>query len=249
MAKVLVTGASGRSGRHVIAALASRGHTICGLYRRAPGANRDILWRQADLSQPGTLTPLLDGFDAVLHLAAELRERSSMDAVNVDAVRRLVAASCQNGIRYFGCASSIVVYGSPRSRSVNEDTPRLDPSAPMSRQYYAEPYMLDYARTKTAGEIAIEAQAPEMVVDLYRPSVVMEEADLLAAADWSRPRKIFAAYRRTQFIMATDAAAAIVHLMERGLAAPPESRRVIEAYNIVDEEAGTYRSLFARAHR
>ena len=172
-----------------------------------------------------------------------------MDAVNVDAVRRLAAASCQSGVRYFGHASSIVVYGSPSVRSVSEDTPRLDPSAPMSRQYYAEPYMLDYARTKAAGEIVIEAQAPKMTVDFYRPSVVIEDADLLAAASWSRPRKIFAAYRQTQFIMATDAATAIVHLMERGLAAPLAPRRAIEAYNIVDDEAGTYRSLLARAYK
>jgi hypothetical protein len=73
-----------------------------------------------------------------------------------------------------------------------------------------EPYMLDYARTKAAAEVAIEAQAPKMVVDFYRPAVVAEDMDLLAAGDWSKVRKIFAAYRQVQFVIATDAAAAIV---------------------------------------
>jgi hypothetical protein len=37
--------------------------------------------------------------------------------------------------------------------------------------------------------------------------------------------------------------------MQRGLAAPPRPRRTIEAYNIVDDDGGTYRSLFARVYR
>jgi nucleoside-diphosphate-sugar epimerase len=249
MSTVLVTGASGRSGRYVAARLLARGHSVRGLYRTAPGANPDVAWQQGDLSQPGVLDRLLDGCDAVIHLAAELREQSSMETVNVDATRRLAAASQKHGIRYFGYASSIVIYGSPSHRWVDEATPRLDPSAPMSGQYHAEPYMLDYARTKAGGEIAIEAQAPKMTVDFYRPAVVTEDADLLAAGDWSKARKIFAAYRRTQFVTATDAAAALVYLMERGLTAPLASRQTIEAYNIVDDEGGTYRSLLAKAYR
>jgi nucleoside-diphosphate-sugar epimerase len=248
MASVLVTGASGKSGRYVAAELVARGHSVLGLYRTAPGTNSDVIWRQGDLGQPGILHSLLEGCDAVIHLAAELRDQSSMDLINVDATKRLAAAAEEHGIRYFGYASSIVVYGSPAQQQVDETTPRLDPSAPMSRQYYAEPYMLDYARTKAAAELAIEALAPKMTTDLYRPAVVAEDVDLLTAGDWSTARKIFAAYRRTQFITATDAAAALVYLMERGLTVPPASRRTIEAYNIVDDQGGTYRSLFARAY-
>jgi nucleoside-diphosphate-sugar epimerase len=249
MAHVLVTGASGRSGRYVVAELVARGHTVRGLYRTSPGTNPNITWCKTDLSQPGALQPLLDGCDAVIHLAAELREPSLMDAVNIDATRRLVVACEEQGIRYFGYASSIVIYGSPRTLFVDELTTRLDPYARMSRQYYAEHYMLNYARTKAAGEIAIEARSPKMIVDFYRPAVVIEGADLLAAGDWSRARKIFAAYRRTQFVTATDAAAALVHLMERGLKTSSGARQTIEAYNIVDHGGGTYRSLFAKAYR
>jgi nucleoside-diphosphate-sugar epimerase len=249
MAKVFVTGATGRSGGHVISSLVGRGHVVHGLYRTVPGANSGVIWHQADLSQTEVLAPLLDGCDAVIHLAAELRDQRLMDAVNIDATRRLAALSEERGIRYFGHASSIVIYGSPRTRSVDEETPRLDPSAPMPKQYYAEPYMLDYARTKAAGEAAIEALAPRMTVDFYRPGVVTEDADLLNAGNWSRARKTFAAYRRNQFITAIDTAAAITHLMERGLSAPQKSRKAIEPYNIVDDDGGTYRSLLAKAYR
>jgi nucleoside-diphosphate-sugar epimerase len=201
------------------------------------------------LTRTDNLVSLLEGCDAVIHLAAELREQSRMDAVNIDATSRLMTLCQDHGVRYFGYASSIVIYGSPRTQSVSEESPRLDPSLPMSRQYHAEPYMLDYARTKTGGEIAIEMQHPGITVDFYRPGVVVEDADLLTAGDWSRARKIFAAYRRTQFITASDAAAAIVHLMERGLEAQTKPRQAIEAYNLVDDEGGTYRSLFAKAYQ
>ena len=185
----------------------------------------------------------------MIHLAAALDKPELMDAVNVEATRRLVAQSADQGIRYFGYASSIVVYGSPRSRLVDERSPRIAPYAPIASQYHAEPYMLEYARTKAAAEIAIEALNLPMIVDLYRPAVVVDDSDLLRAGNWSMARKIFASYRRTQFITAVDAAAAIVHLMERGLAIGGRTHAPIEAYNLVDNNVGTYRALFAAAYQ
>src|SRR3954447_17988192 len=107
MAKVLVTGASGRSGRYIFSELVARGHSVRGQYRSASGTDPGVTWCQADLTQPGSLGPLLEGCEAVIHLAAELRDQSLMDAINVDATRRLAAAALEHGIRYFGYASSI----------------------------------------------------------------------------------------------------------------------------------------------
>ena len=147
-------------------------------------------------------------------------------------------------MRYFGHASSIVVYGSPRRRAVDETTPLLNPDVPIARQYNAEPYMLEYARTKTLGELAIRASRPSLNVDLYRPTVVADFDRLLEAGRWSSIRKFAAAYRRTQYIYAPDAAAAIAHLVSRGLSAERPGEKV-EAFNICDQEAGTYRDFLA----
>jgi nucleoside-diphosphate-sugar epimerase len=192
--------------------------------------------------------PLVEGCDAVVHLAAELRDVSLMNRVNVEATRILLAAAQSEGTRYFGHSSSIVVYGSPRQRFVDETTPILNPCASMVRQYHAERYMLEYARTKTLAELAIRDLNPQINVDLYRPTVVASLHRLLEAGDWTCARKFGAAYRRTQYIYAPDAAAAIVHLVARGVSLD-EGQARIEAFNVCDENCKTFRSLLNLAYK
>lgn len=245
-ATILVTGANGAAGKFVVPALLAKGFRVRGQFARAPGSRSDVDWRRADFMESLDFTSLVEGCDAVVHLAAELWDAPRMDRVNVDATRALVAAAQAGGVRYFGHASSIVVYGSPRRRDVDETTPLLDPRATMVRQYHAEPYMLDYARTKTLGELAIRELDPAICIDLYRPAVVADLDRLLEAGDWSAARRVGAAYRRAQYVHAPYAAAAIGHLTERGLSCA-DPRQKVEAYNICDETCGTFREILARA--
>jgi nucleoside-diphosphate-sugar epimerase len=173
-ATVLVTGATGMVGRFVVQALLGQGYAVRGQYRRSPAEISGVEWRRWDLASSIALAPLVEGCDAVIHLAGELSDIGKMQRVNVDATCALASAAQANGVRYFGHASSIVVYGSPRSRKVDEKTPLLDPWSPMAKQYYAEPYMLEYARTKTMGELALRELDPAMRVDLLRPAVVAD---------------------------------------------------------------------------
>jgi nucleoside-diphosphate-sugar epimerase len=83
-----------------------------------------------------------------------------------------------------------------------------------------------------------------MTVDILRPTVVADLERLLESADWSTLRRIFALYRRTQYVFAVDVAAAVVHLVRRGLAAQSSG---VQAYNICDEDCGTFRHLYERA--
>ena len=75
-----------------------------------------------------------------------------------------------------------------------------------------------------------------MVADLKR---------ILEAADWSTRRKVLCLYRRTQYVLASDVASAIAHLLRQGL---QHGSGGIEAYNICDDACGTFRELFARAY-
>jgi nucleoside-diphosphate-sugar epimerase len=189
---------------------------------------------------------LVEKCDAVIHLAAEVKNELRMHRVNVEATQALLAACQSGGVRYFGYASSMVVYGSPRQRTIDETTPLLDPCAPTVRQYHAEPFMREYARTKTLAELGIRDLQPTINVDLYRLTVVADFDRLLEAGNWTFIRKFGAAYRRTQYIYAADAAAAMTHLVARGISPNPDRSR-IEAFNICDEDCGTFRDALGFA--
>ena len=242
---VLVTGATGSIGRFVVPALIGAGYLVRGQYLRAPGNVPGVDWRRWDFLENLEVDRLVDGCDAVIHLAAELSDIGKMERINVEATRALAEAAAASGARYFGHASSIVVYGSPRTRRVDEQTPLIDLARPVAKQYGAEPYMLEYARSKTMAELALREAAPEMRVDLLRPTVVADLKRILEAADWSAHRKVLCLYRRTQYVLASDVASAIVHLLRQGL---QNGSDCIEAYNICDDACGTFRELFARAY-
>jgi nucleoside-diphosphate-sugar epimerase len=246
--RVLVTGATGMAGRFLLPALRQLGFEVRAQYRKQPGPTQGVEWRQSDFLGSCDFSALVTGCDAVVHLAAELSNVSQMTRANVEATRALLAAALSRDVRYFGHASSIVVYGSPRRRAVDEGTPLLDPNAPMASQYNAEPYMLEYARTKTLAEAAILACRPSCHVDLYRPTIVADLGRLLEARHWSQVRKLGMAHRRTQYVYAPDAAAAIAHLVAQGLSTTRPHQRV-QAFNICDQDCGTYRDLLATAHK
>ena len=244
---ILVTGATGMVGRFVLPALRQLGFRVRGQYSRCPGRCPDVNWRQMNFFESLDFSAMVAGCNAVVHLAAETTNVARMNRVNVDATRELVAAAKSAGVRYFGHASSIVVYGSPRRRTVNEATALLDLRSPVANQYTAEPYMREYARTKTLAEFIIREAQPAFNTDLYRPTVIADLDRLLEAGSWKRLRKAYATYRRTQYIYAPDAAAAIAHLVARGLATERHHQK-IEAFNICDQDCGTFRELLTVAH-
>ena len=243
--KILVTGATGFAGRWLLPRLIAAGYDVRGQYNRHAGTLDDVEWRPFDMVASLDFDALVEGCAGVVHLAAALNDASLMDRVNVDASEALVGASEAAGVKYFSYASSCVVYGSPKSRFVSEDTPRLDPRAPMDKQYYAEPYMLDYARTKTLAEQAIEAASPKMVVDMLRPVVVADHKRLLEGRDWNAVRRLTTLYRQTNYMYAGDTADAMVHLLRQGLSG--QRGPGIEAWNLADPKSGTFVKHFRHA--
>ncbi len=95
--RVLVTGASGRLGPHVVRALADAGHELVLFSRREPIAElRAHRWIQGDLSVFEDCLSAVEGVDAIQHLAAEpspsdhpeLRERFAERGIPFDRTMR-----------------------------------------------------------------------------------------------------------------------------------------------------------------
>jgi nucleoside-diphosphate-sugar epimerase len=118
---VLVTGAGGFLGGHVVRSLPGRGHDVRAMIRSG-GADLEQLDRveiaRGDLRDGESLRELLAGVDAVVHLAAAVGgDADAQFATTVGGTERLLAAMAAGSVRRLVLASSIVVYDWERATS------------------------------------------------------------------------------------------------------------------------------------
>jgi uncharacterized protein (TIGR01777 family) len=125
--RILLTGSSGLIGRHLQPVLRAQGHEVVRFLRQPPGAP-DPQAIYTDLAAPD-LT-LLDGFDAVIHLAGEpiaqrwtRRRKASILASRADLTTALCCALARtrNPPAHFLSASGINYYGYQREEPLTED--------------------------------------------------------------------------------------------------------------------------------
>ena len=153
---VLVTGATGFVGSHVMRALRGAGHRVLALVRAEARAR----WTQepvgvdvveGDLARPDSLTVLgsLD-FDVVCHLAGRMPQRSERENAiepmwsgNVETTRHLVNA-LPNAVRHIVYASSIDVYRPVGGSFLTEDQP-ADPTTAYGRSKLVTESLLSQA--------------------------------------------------------------------------------------------------------
>ena len=246
MSMFLVTGATGAIGKKVTATLLDSGFRVRGQYARAPGSDARVEWHQANFLESLDFDRLVEGCDGVIHLAGELARPDAMERVNVDATESLIKASIKTGARYFGHASSMVVYGSPDRRDIDELAPIVNPFFPMSKQYHAAPTTQEYARTKAMAEMVVRQADPGLNMDILRITKSAGFERLLESLSWGAARRVMWLYGCTHCIFDKDCAHAIVHLARQGLN-PRESQ--VEVYNVADATCGTYSNLLKRADK
>ncbi|MCR1785173.1 NAD-dependent epimerase/dehydratase family protein [Nocardioides carbamazepini] len=117
--RVVVTGASGNIGSATLRELTAGGrHEAVAVARRRPElsdravAEASVTWRPADVGTDD-LDPLLDGADAVIHLAWRFQPTHRPEKTwrtNVVGTRRLLAAVRRQRVPVLVCASSVAAY-------------------------------------------------------------------------------------------------------------------------------------------
>ena len=127
MSTILVTGANGFVGSHMIPALLDADHRVLALVRddaggeqvlrRLPPASRAAVeLRRGDVTKPDTLPAALAGADAVLHLAAIPRDRdggASLRLVNTEGTRNMLRAATDAGVTRFVHLGALGVVDEP----------------------------------------------------------------------------------------------------------------------------------------
>lgn len=162
MSTILLTGASGFVGSHVLPALLGAGHRVAALARSAKAADTilgrlpserrgGVEIRSGDVTEPASIPPALAGIDAVVHLVAIPRDfdgGASLRLVNTEGTRTVVEAARAAGIRRFVHQGALGV----------EDDPALH-----------------YASSKAKGERIVADSGLDWTI--LRPSILWGERD------------------------------------------------------------------------
>ncbi|MGH2619055.1 MAG: NAD-dependent epimerase/dehydratase family protein [Anaerolineales bacterium] len=220
--RVLVTGATGFIGHHLVHALLEKGDQVACLVRPTSDTSRlptnQVSLAIGDITDPASLQPALKDIGVVYHLAGALtaKSREAFLSVNEGGARNLAEACARAG-----SAPVLVVLSSLAAAGPNPDNlPRneQDPDAPVS----------NYGRSKLAGERAARASSTRVPLTIVRAPIVFGEWD----------RDVFKMFRlvklglhaipvrtvqRYSLIHAADLASLLIHAADRGERAVAES--------------------------
>jgi nucleoside-diphosphate-sugar epimerase len=225
---VLVTGASGFVGRHLLPALTEDGYVVRAAVRPwSPiGATEGIeIVAAANLEDDVDWTPMLSGVSAVIHLAALAHSSAGIpeqhyDRVNRAATQALAAAAAEAGVGHFIFMSSIRAQSGPSADRVLDERDEPRPTDA-------------YGRSKLAAEGAVEAAGLPWTI--FRPVLIygsqvrgnMERLVALAAGGLPLP---FGRLENRRSLLAVDNLVAAIRF---ALAQPPRAQGL---YVVADPE-------------
>jgi nucleoside-diphosphate-sugar epimerase len=242
--RIAITGADGFVGRHAVDAVRAAGHEALPLVRQLWSGSEATARVVGDIGHETVWAPVIEGCDAVIHLAAAVHEsgpesvdrEARMRRVNVDATARLAREAARCGVRRIVLVSSIKVMGETSSRPFVES----DPLRPIGA----------YAHSKRDAELALwqvtSATNLEGVVLrpplVYGPEVAANFRALLALSDtpWPLPLAGASALRSLLYVgnLANALRVAATHPNATG-----------ETFFVTDDEDVSVSDLVARLRR
>ena len=222
--RLFVTGATGFVGKATLRRLLAAGHNVVAAYHRTPPVEQEgVRWvRLGDQDGPERLRDMLDGSDAILHMAAlahlpNTDKEHSADAfmrVNLDGTVRLAEAAVGARIRRFVFLSSVKACGETSgARPLCEN----DPKRPV------DPYGVSKSIAEDRlGEIAARTAMEHVVIRpplVYGPGVRANFLSLMRWIDRGLPLPLGAIDNRRSFLYVENLADVVVRCLDHPAAA------------------------------
>ena len=159
---IALTGATGFVGSAAINAALAQGYHVRALTRREQPARDGVSWVMGELTDPASLERLVQGSDAILHIAGVVNapDAAGFELGNVTGTLNLVHAAVRAGVRRFVLVSSLSA---------------------------REPDLSDYGASKARGETVVKASSLDWTI--VRPPAIYgprdkEMFELFRSARW-----------------------------------------------------------------
>ena len=243
---ILVTGANGFIGRHVVRRLAAGSGPAPRAFDVRFGedfatAVADVETVRGDLADAALLEKSMAGVATVVHLASKYvdHDGTGFDKVNVEGTRSLCRAAAAAGVARVIYLSSVGVYGHGAHRAADETTP-LRPDTPLSR-----------SKAAAEGLVLAGAEAGDYQGVVLRHRFVYGAGDgavmpRLIKAARSYPFWLSGGRARMSLIWAPDLATVIHRLADPAQVAVDEQDPV---YHVTDGEPISYRRVITEICR
>ena len=239
--KVLVTGANGFLGSHLVARLVADGADVAGLILRGTARraldDSGVEVFEGDVLEPDTILPAMQGRELVFHTAALtnswLPDSSRIFSVNVEGTRNVCEQALRCGVRRMVHTSSVAACGSaPPGGLADEDTPwDLQRTGPYPVSKHRAERML---RQSAGDSLEYVILCPHQIIG-PGDSTPLTQGKLIK--DFLNRRPLFCIDIDSQFVGVDDVVQAHVLAAEKG--------RSGERYVIAGPEVVSLRSFYA----
>ncbi len=156
--KVLVTGANGFTGSHLVKLLEKRGDIVVGLVRKSSNCDRlsdcNLELVYGEIADRDSLTTAMTGVDWVFHTAAYVElgivDGAKMALANIEGTRAVLEVAQAVGVSKMVYCSTIGVFGDTKGKVVNETFQReqTDFSGEYDRTKYQAQQLVDEFASK-----------------------------------------------------------------------------------------------------
>jgi len=236
---ILVTGATGLVGSHLIQHLVMQGRKVKALYRSSIPAfegHEQVEWIKGDILDVISLQEALEGVDEVYHCAAIVsfspKTKGQLFKTNMEGTANVVNACIEAGVKKLCYVSSVAALGRIRKNTEVDET----------MNWSEETSNSIYGKTKYLAEMEVWRGIGEGL-----QAVIVNPVIILGAGDWNKGSSgIFkSAYDEfpwytegvTGFVDVKDVVRAMIELMDNNIT---KQRFILSAGNF------TYREVFTK---